>query len=511
MTAKLRIMLALMALLLSVLPATAQEGTRSLTMVLSRDPVSLDPHGPLDPSGPVLLAYVYDTLLYQNARGEIEPFLAASWSVSEDGRAVTFELRDDVVFSNGEPLTADAVIFTFQRLQERGQRSLIYSEIANITEFEKLSDSSVRFHLAEPSATLLSALTYTYAAILEPGAVEAAGEDYGSQPVGSGPFMLAEWIPDNRLTLVPNPRYNGHRPVDETPGPVAVDALHVRFTTDESTRVNALLSGEVDIAYISSAPLLEPVEDNPDFRILDNPARGVVFAGFNCARPPFQDVNLRHAVAYAVNKQEILDIARDGLGVVINTPLPPSIFGYSPELEEEALTYDPDAARELLAAAGYGPDNPLEITILTSTFPTYDAMATVMQAQLAEVGINATIEVLDFGGLAAAASAGEYDIVITRFDWNDPDLLRVYLGSGSSGNRYGYASPELDALVAEGRQTFDPERRFEIYTQAQRVVMQDLPLLPLHMPITKVVVNNRVQDVALIHSHVSLENASIVE
>lgn len=494
--------------------ATAQEGNQAITMVLSRDPISFDPHGRLDPSGPVILSYVYDTLLYQNEQGEIVPMLAESWTISEDKTALTFNLRQDVVFSNGVPFTADSVVFTFERLQEIGQSSLIYGDIANVSEFEKVDDYTVVFHLNEPSVTLLSALTYAYAALLEPGAVEAAGEDYGTSPIGTGPYTLADWIPQNSLTLVANPLYNGHRPIDEEAGPVAIDEVHIRFTTDQMTRVNALLAGEVDVAYLTSAPLIEQMAASEGFTIMDNPARGLLFAGLNTGENSvFNDVRLRQAVAHAINKQDLLDIAKDGLGVVVNTPLPPTIFGYAEALEAEALTYDVEAARALVAEAGYGADNPLQIKILTSTFPTYDTMATVIQAQLAEVGIVAEVEVLDFGGMVAAANAGEYDIVVTRYDWNDPDLLRVYLSEASigSGNRYFYANPDLDALTTAGRQEFDPAARLAIYADAQRILMQDVPWVPLHMAITKIVVNERIHDADMIHSHVALENAYLAE
>ena len=504
--------LLLLVLALAAPLVSAQEGQKVVTMVLTSDPPSFDPHGSLGPAGPILLEYIYDTLLHQTEDDEIEPLLAESWSVEDEGHTVTFHLRDDVRFSNGAPVNADAVIYTFQRLQEVGRRSLIYGEISNITEFERVDEYTVRFHLAEPSAALLSALTYSYAGILEPGAVEAAGEDYGSQPVGSGPFMLAEWIPQNTMTLVPNPNYNGHRPFDESPD-LDVDELRVRFTTDQTTRINALLSGEVDIAYITSAPLLEPVRDNPDFRILDVPTRGMIYVGFNTGSPPFDDVSLRQAVAHATQKQDILTIAADSMGVLTNTPLPPTIFGYDPALEAERLAYDPDAARALLADAGYTPENPLAVRLLTLTSPTYQTIATVLQAQLAEVGIAANIEALDYGGLLSAMNDGDYDMVVLRYGWNDPDVLRVYLSEAAIGgsNRYFYANPEFDALVAEGRRAFDPEARLEAYREAQRILMTDVPWLPLYVPVTSVVVNNRVQNVEVVHSYVTLENAEIRE
>lgn len=511
------LMLAALMLLSFALPSVFAQDTEvggAITMVLTRDPITLDPQGPIDPSAPVLLSYLYDTLVYQDDTGLIQPSLAESWSTEDEGKTITFKLVEGVTFSNGAPLNADAVIFTFQRLQEIGQRSFIYGEIMNIASFEKVSDMVVRFTLRQPSATLFSALSYPYAAILEPGAVESTGEDYGKNPVGSGPLMLAEWLPESSLTMTRNPNYTGHRPYDLDKGPISFDTMQVRFTVDQAARVSALLTGEVDIAYLSSAPQLERLADNPDFTVLDSPTRGLVFAGFNTGKAPFDNVNLRRAVAQAIDKQLILDIAAEGLGVVVDVPIPPSIFGYDPEIEAEvraALPYDLEAARAAVETAGYSVDNPLTIRILTSTFPTYDTMAEIIQAQLAEIGINASVEVLDFAGLAAAANAGEYDIVVTRYDWNDPDLLRIYLSEASIGgaNRYFYANPELDALTTQGRMTFDPEARLAIYADAQRIVMADLPWVPLHMGITKVVVNNRVQGVRLVNSYVLIDDVTL--
>lgn len=497
--------LLILALALAVLSASAQA---SVTMVLSRDPISMDPQGPIDPSAPVILAYVYDTLLFQDEAGLIHPYIATRWDVEEGGRLITFHLRDDVVFSNGAPLNADSVIFTFERLKETGQRSFIYSEIVNIAEFEKVDDFTVRFHLRAPSVTLLSALTYAYAGILEPGAVQAAGDDYGRSPVGSGPYMVRDWVPENSMTLVANPSYNGQRPTDSDGQPSEVTEMNIRFTSNEAARVSALLTGEVDVAYISSGALMQQLQDNPDFTILDSPTRGLVFLGFNTGREPFSTVEMRRAVAQAIDKQVILDIAAPGMGVIVNQPIAPSIFGHVTELEAEALPYDVETAKAAVEEAGYSGQ---EIKILTSNFPTYQNMATVVQAQLQAIGLNASIEVLDFAGLAQTANAGEYDIVLTRYDWNDPDLLRIYLSAESIGraNRYFYNNPELDALTTQGRATFDADARLNIYTEAQRLLMQDVPWIPLHMTITKIVINNRLQNVDVVNSHVVFDDARV--
>ncbi|NJL56275.1 hypothetical protein HC928_14685, partial [bacterium] len=349
-----RILAALFTLLLFSIPATFSYGqSRDIGMVVTRDPISLDPHATLDPGAPILLAYIYDTLVYQTSDGSILPNLAETWSVSDDQQAITFDLKTDIVFSDGSPFNADAVIYTFERLQTSGQRSLIYDDITNIADLERLADYSVRFHLVEPSATLLSALTYPYAGILSPSATEAAGDEYGRRPVGTGPFELESWVPESELVLVPNPNYRGHRPWVNTTTPPDMDRLRVRFSTDESARASALLTGEVDIAYFASGSQLSRFNTD-DFTLLESPARGLVYLGFNTQRPPFDNVEVRQAIAQAINKVDILALAADGLGLVAQTALPPSVFAVDETLESLVPVTSPQDAAALLRNAGYG-------------------------------------------------------------------------------------------------------------------------------------------------------------
>ncbi len=497
---------ALLMSLLSLSAAAAQDGN-TVTMIVTRDPVSLDPQTTVDPGAPILLAYIYDTLVYQTPTGEVLPSLAEGWTVADDNLSITFTLKPGIVFSDGAPLTADAVVYTFERLQSVGQRALIYSEVSNIIGFEKIDDRTVTFTLGRPSATLLSALTYPYAGILNPSAVEAAGDSYGQHPVGTGSFMLESWVSESEMTFVPNPHYAGHRPWTDPSVDSNVERLRVRFSTDESARVNALMADEADIVYLASGSQLDRIGEG--YTVLKSPARALVYVGFNTGRAPFDNAEARRAIEQAINKDDILALAVSGLGEVVNSPLPPTIFGFDETLDGEGMGYDPEAAQQRLADSGVVIDRPL--TILTSTFPTFEAIGVILQAQLAALGISAEISVLDFSTVTEVALAGEYDMLITRFDWNDPDVLWRYLSTDNLGNtnRYFYSNAALDALLAEGRQTFDQNARMAVYGEAQRLIMEDTPLVPLYMPLTLVVVSDRVQNVDLLHSHVVLENADV--
>lgn len=499
--------IAMLSALLMILMSSVSAQNDTIALIVTRDPSTFDPQVTRSPSAIAVLDYLYDTLVYQAADGSILPSLAEDWVVSEDGTEVTFSLKDGITFSDGSVLDAEAVAFSVERFKEVGERSLIYGDMLNIESVEVLDPLTAKFVLIEPASTLLSSLSFSFAGILSPSAVEAAGEDYAMNPVGTGPYVLAEYIPESELTLTPNPNYAGHRPWVETDAPPAAN-LRIRFSRDEAARANALMAGEAEISNFSNGTQVALFEGNPDFTVLQTPGRGLVYVGFNNLRAPFDNPVVRKAIAQAIDKDMMVLLAADGLGTPVNTLLPPSIFGYNEELDTAGANYDPDAARETLEAEL---DAPLELTILTSTFPTFQAVATVLQEQLAGIGVTANVEILDFSAASALAAEGEFDIFVTQYDWNDPDVLSRYLESSNIGdtNRYFYSNEAMDALLQAGRTTFDPDTRQAIYNQVLELVQEEVPIIPLYMPIRAVVVSNRVSNVSLLNAHVVLDAATL--
>ncbi len=479
----------------------------TISMAVAMDPATFDPHGAMHPGAPVLYSYIYDTLIYQDGDGRLVPNLAESWTVSPDGLTVTFVLRRGVRFSNGRPFDSEAVRYTLQRLQRIGRRSHIFTEIENIVRIRVMDAHRVSLELNEPSAPLLSALSYAYAAMLDPVAVERGGAEYGESPVGTGPYVVEEWISGSRVTLVRNSFYGAHRPTDDPSLRSTVDRLNIFFTPHEATREQALLSGELDMAYFTSRAAARRVADRTEFSLMSDAVRGLVYLGFNVESATFSDLRMRRAVAHAVDREEILALVGDGTAV--DTLIPPSIPGYAPELSVEAIQHDVRAARELVHAAEYGEE---PVRIITSRFPTHRAIATVVQAQLERAGIVARIRVLDFAALRAAAAAGEYDIVLTRYSWNDPDLLRIYLSGDAAGrtNRSAYHNAEFDRLVDLARRESNPDRRHRLYRDAQRIAMDETPWIPLFMPETFAVVHARVVGTFMVNSHVIIDDARVV-
>jgi peptide/nickel transport system substrate-binding protein len=230
----------------------------------------------------------------------------------------------------------------------------------------------------------------------------------------------------------------------------------------------------------------------------------LVYLGFNTAKPPYDSPQVRQALSHAIDKGQILDVALGGVGQVADAPLAPTLQGYDPGLKEYALGFDLPKSQELLAAAGLtkGDDGlwqwegkPLQPVLLTSTRAPNDAIATLIQAQLKAAGINAEIQQLDSKAVMQATTEGKFDLLLFRYDWNDPDALNIYLGSDRIGstNRVAYKNEQVDALLKQGARELDPAKRAAIYVDAQKLILADAPWQPLYYPVDVIAVAKRVE------------------
>ena len=248
-----------------------------------------------------------------------------------------------------------------------------------------------------------------------PSAVSAAGDQVGSKPVGTGPFKLGEWKRGTSITLVRNPDYKWGTPEVENKGPVHVDKLVYKVIPDATTQVSAVQSGDVDITFVNDPSQLATLEKAPGVRVERVNMDALIFLGYNCAKPPFDDVRVRQALNYAVNKDEIIGTALGGLGAVAKTPLTPGSLGYDASLGQYGQSYDVAKARSLLAEAGFkqGADGTWERDgkklggkLLTSNRAPNDAIATVIQSELKAIGVTVEIQQLDSAAVQKATTEG---------------------------------------------------------------------------------------------------------
>jgi peptide/nickel transport system substrate-binding protein len=292
---------------------------------------------------------------------------------------------------------------------------------------------------------------------------------------------------------------------------------------DAAAQLAALEAGEVDAIFINNPAHRDKLANDPDVRLEETVLNSLIYLGFNNQKSPYDDVKVRQALSHAIDKDQIVEAALGGLGIAAFAPLPPTLPGFDPSLKEHELGHDVERAKALLAEAGFeaGSDGgwtrdgePLSAVLLTSTRPPNDAIATVIQSQLQDIGVPVEIQQLDGKAVMEAANEGKFDLLLWRYDWNDPDALSIFLGSDRIGstNRVAYSNPKVDELLVQGAQEMDPQRRNEIYLEAQKLIMADAPWQAIYNPIDLMAISKDVEGLKLGYMGRMLANdAHVVE
>lgn len=495
----------------SVPPAAEAPGSPrtggTLTRAITSEPASLDPNGPAASGQNVILPYLLDTLVYRDLDNSYKPYLAEEWTVGEDGKTLTFRLRPGVRFHDGTPLNAEAVRFSFERVMAEGSKSPLASGFANVEKIETIGEDQVIFTLKRPSSTFLSTLSTAYAGIVSPAAVEQSGGQFGLKPVGSGPFRLESWQPGERITLVRNEDYAWGPEILKNRGAPYLEKLVFQIVPDASSQLTAFQSGEVDVLFVNQSSQIAALSADPHARLVETTLNSLIFLGFNMRAKPFDDQRIRLAIAHAIDKDELVQLALGGVGETAFSPLAPTLPGFDPALTSLQPAYDLEQSAALLSEAGFSRQSdgswsdptsgePLALEILTTTRPPNEALATVIQAQLQRAGIAVTIRPMESAAAGEIASSGDYEAMLWRYDWNDADVLSVYFSSARMGqtNRSFYSNPGLDEILASAATEQDSARRNELYSQAQKILIEEQPWIPLYTPKDYMVMRSTLQD-----------------
>lgn len=465
--------------------APARGGT--LTLVIGSDPPSLDPHR--TPSVGIAHAVIYDTLVtVDRTTGEFIPALAESWEVSRDGLTITFKLKRNVRFHDGTPFNAAAVKVTFERLTSKEINAPGASWVGTLTRTEVIDDSTVRLVFSKPYAPIFSSLRIPFLAILSPAAIAKMGADYGQNPVGTGPFRFKQWIPNDRIVYERNPDYAWGPAHYKNRGAAHVDQLIIRIVPDEATRVIAFERGDIDILPGAPARDARRMMRDGKFPFIQIPTTSGTYLGLNVKR--ITDVRVRRAIGHAVNTDEVARIALEGMAVPMLSPIAPTIWGYWDGIRQFALDHNPDKAKAILTEAGYRPGpggammkdgRQLEFTVWTYARMTNVRLAIVLQSQLRAVGIKMNIEQMEPATLLASTQRGEHDAILISYGWPDADILFYFFHSSRlpTTNRVHYVNPQVDRLLEEGQTTVDVAKRLDVYKQLQRILLQEVPWVPL--------------------------------
>ena len=451
--------------------AEIKVGGRLLDSLLS-EPDSLDPHKGTLLVTTYVLNLLYDRLVFLDENGTPQPWLAESWTTSDDGTRATFKLRQGVSFHDGTPLNAQAVKFTFDRLIDPATASPNAQQIGPLASTQVIDDATVELVWSRPYAPAMVMLAGSQMGIVSPAAVQQAGDQFGRTPVGSGPFRLKQWDAGRELLFERNPDYQNHRGDVQNPGPPHLDEMSIQLVPEEGTRMAALESGELHLAW---APVqeVEAIRENPDLQLfVRENGTSWEYIEFNCTSGPFTDLNLRRAVGHAVNPEEVL-IASYIYGDLIRSPLPIGTVGYDAEVgAQHGFAHDPEQARSLLEGLDPG------TLVLTSwNAPQAVRAVQVIQAELADVGLNVELETMDAGTFLAKLREGDFQFAFNRTTWPDPIILSQMFKS--PGRDQQYSNPALDPVLEQIETTTDPAARQEAVSTAQRMILEDAAVVPL--------------------------------
>jgi peptide/nickel transport system substrate-binding protein len=453
--------------------AGAAPGKVTLTIGVDQEAVGLDPNKVTAFSSFRRIDLLYNKLVTYDAGLHVVGDLADSWD-NPDARTYVFHLRHGVLFHDGTEMTSADVVYTINRILDPKTASPGRSYIDVIDGVTAPDRYTVRLHLAYPLASILSGLASGNAAIVERAAVEKAG-DLQKTEAGSGPFMIAEWVPDNFMRLARNPHYFKR-------GLPKVDEVVFRVIPEQASLLAGVRSRSLDMATISDGSVVKQAMGDHALVVAQAPSLNLRIFSFNTTRRPFTDPRVRDAIAYAIDRQAVLNAAEFGMGVVSGPiPAPDKVWAL-PVSGFPEYRPNPDRARQLLQEAGAA-----GASFAITASPTYEggiAEAQVIQSQLKAVGLNPTIQTVEWGQYINLWVKRDFDTMVElRGGDPDPDrfLYRTFYSTGAVNN-FLFKDPAVDKLLDRGRVHLTVAERAPIYHDLERALVTDAPAVFLYAP-----------------------------
>jgi peptide/nickel transport system substrate-binding protein/oligopeptide transport system substrate-binding protein len=457
-----------------------------LYLRLNSNPTTLDPALITDVMGGGIAAKLFNGLIRFNEKLDVEPDIARSWNLSTDQLTYTFRLRKDVRFNNGRKLTAHDVLYSFERVlrpDTKAPLTWVLDKIEGADEFlagrEKsisgirvVDDYTVALKLEQPFGPFLSLLAMSTAYIVPEEEVVRLGQDFGTHPVGSGPYVLSEWEHGQYLVLKARDDYFDGRP--------KLNGIHYRIIPEDLTAVMEFETGSLDILQIPSSEYRRYTTD-PAWRnlVYGKPGLNSYYLGLNCTRPPFNDERVRRALNMAIDRERILNTVYEKRGVPASGPIPPGLWKKGSLLRAGgAYDYDPEKAKALLRQAGA---EGARIRIFITADPEVLDIVEVIQNYLGKAGLRADITQLDWSAFKQAVNKGEPDAFWLSWwaDYPDPENFLFPLfhsGSvGSGGNRTRCLDQKLDQLIETAQRTVNEKERYRLYREAEDRIIRNAP------------------------------------
>jgi len=482
--AALTLSLSLIALSLMLVAATPAPAAKkdSITIGIAYLPRSLDAQGFDDQVTNALMSNVYEPLVRVTPDQKLIPGAAESWEISPDGKEYTFHLYKNATFHDGSPVTAEDAQFTIERCVAS---KVVGTYFNYVDKAEALDPHTLKVTLKHPYAPFPHILR-AFGGIVSKKYVETNPAPFVHEAMGSGPYKFVEYKQGDQFALTAHPGYHlGQAPIKN---------LTYKQITNSSSSAMALEAGELDMLVNVAPEDLQRIKADPNLKVDEIASVMSSIFQFNLKTKPFEDVRVRRAVAHAINKQDVIIGATDGLATEAVTLIPEGVIGYDPDIKSPE--YDLEKAKKLLAEAGY----PKGFTFTIMVNEPRRSHTEVIQANLREAGIIANIELMESAAFYEAITKGSFAAFVGGWGYLclDPDVVVYDLYCSKcveSGNGGSYSNPEVDRLLEEARVAVEPAERQELYAKINRITMEEVPVIPLLWNASNIAYNKDIQGV----------------
>ncbi len=451
---------------------------------LYMDAVTMDPHFSGSKVDRLIYFNIYNTLVRLGPKLEILPDLAESWE-TPDPTTYVFKLRKGVKFHDGTDFNADAVKVNFDRMMNPDNKSLRRGEVTSIEAVQVVDPFTVKLKLKQPNSALLATLTDRAGMMISPAAIDKYGKDLARNPVGTGPFTYVQWQKDDHILLKRNEAYWDK-------GKPHLDQVRYRVVLDDSVKVNALKAAELDIIDYVQPKDVAGLKSDASLNTVDVPSLAVWWFWLNTTKPPFDKKALREAFAYAIDIETIVKRIYLGVGVPANGPISPASWAY-----DSAIPFRKrDVAKAKQKLTEGGKPQGFKFSFEANNVPVDLQVLQVVKAQLAEIGIDMDIQLVNTAKQIADTVAKNYEA--TSAQWSgrpDPDGNTYNHFYRNAGMNYGgYDNPRVNELLDKARAVSGQAERKQIYSEIVRILNEDVPCIFLWHPVEPKAMLKKVQE-----------------
>jgi peptide/nickel transport system substrate-binding protein len=448
---------------------------------------------------------IFNSLLKYDAKLDLTGELAESWLISDDNKSITFKLKPNLAWADGKPLTSADVLFTWQLVTDEKTRSPYAADYQLVKKAE--TPDPLTFKITYDQAYAPALDSWAGLQILPKHLLE--GQDvhttaFARKPVGSNYYQLDKWINGENITLSRNP--------SSVLGPANIDKLVTRIIPDNSAQFLELMADNIDSMGLDPIKYSRIIPARPALQaklnLYKELGNSYTYMGFNLKHKPFDDVRVRKAINYAIDKQEIIDGVYLGLGINIASPYKPGTRWSNPDLQP--YPYDPAKAKALLKDAGFVDSNgdgiverdgkPFSFEIITNQNKEREKSAVLIQRRLKDVGIAVNIRAIEWASfISRFIKTGDYDVVVLGWGLGlDPDQYNIWHSSQQAPGQFnfiGYNNPAVDKLLEQGRTELNPDKRQKIYREFAKVLLEDSPIVYLSAGYGLTAMHKRIQGI----------------